>query len=190
MHILYIPFFSGKTVSMPSKGSSPHQFERRKKSRRDVDVGEGGSGSRPTRRHSKRIVHRAYPRGHMRIDTEIEEENPMDTSDDESIEDETYSMSPVPPSENNVEDEIESNDSRVRHEVEEEKEGMVQGTLNPRSRRRAPFHPSLTIRSPHKPLRYHVTSYKGKWATKQVKKLQKVDPRSQQRDASDYRFHT
>jgi hypothetical protein len=61
----------------------------------------------------------------MRIDTEIEEENPMDTSDDESIEDETYSMSPVPPSENNVEDEIESNDSRVRHEVEEEKEGMV-----------------------------------------------------------------
>jgi uncharacterized protein YbaP (TraB family) len=33
-----------------------------------------------------------------------------------------------------------------------------------------------------------VTKEKG--ATKQVKKLRKVDPRSQQRKASDYRFHT
>jgi hypothetical protein len=33
----------------------------------------------------------------MRIDTEIVEENPMDTSDDESAEDETYRMSLVPP---------------------------------------------------------------------------------------------
>jgi hypothetical protein len=107
--------------------------------------------------------------------------NPMDTSDDESAEDETYRMSLVPPSENSTEDEIERNDSGVRHEVEEEEAGMVEGTLNPRSRRRAPFHPSPTIFSPHKPLRYHVTSYKGKGATKQVKKLRKVDPRSQQR---------
>jgi hypothetical protein len=35
---------------------------------------------------------------------------------------------------------------------------------------------------------YHVTSYNGKGATKQVKNLQKIDPRSQQRNASDYRF--
>jgi hypothetical protein len=66
----------------------------------------------------------------MCIDTEIEEENTMDISDDESVEDETYRMSPVPPYENNAEDEIESDDSRVRHEAEEE-EGMVEGTLNP-----------------------------------------------------------
>jgi hypothetical protein len=36
------------------------------------------------------------------IDTEIEEaeEDPMETSDDESADDEIYKMSPVPPSEN------------------------------------------------------------------------------------------
>jgi hypothetical protein len=74
-------------------------------------------------------------------------------------------MSPIPQSENNVEDEIERNDSGVRDEAEEE-EGMVEGTFNPRSRRRDPFHPSPSIRVPHKSLHYHVTSYKGKWATK------------------------
>jgi hypothetical protein len=37
---------------------------------------------------------------------------------------------------------------------------------------------------------YHGISYKGKGTTKQVKRLQKIDPRSQQRNASDYRFHT
>jgi hypothetical protein len=60
---------------MSFEGSSPHQLERRKKSRHDVDAGEGGLGSRPPQRHSKRIVHRAYPRGHMCNDTKIEEEN-------------------------------------------------------------------------------------------------------------------
>jgi hypothetical protein len=90
----------------------------------------------------------------------------MNTSDDESTEDETYRMSLVPPSENSTEDEIERNDSGVRHEVEEEEAGMVEGTLNPRSQRRAPFHPSPTICSPHKPLCYHVTSYKGKGGNK------------------------
>jgi hypothetical protein len=35
-----------------------------------------------------------------------------------------------------------------------------------------------------------VAKYKGKGATKKVKKLRKVDPRSQQKDASDYRFHS
>jgi hypothetical protein len=187
--ILY-PFLSGKTESMSSRGSSTHQLERRKKHQHDVDVGEGGSRSHPPRRHSKRIVHRAYPRGHVRIETEIEEENPMDTSDDESAEDETYRMSLVPPSENSTEDEIERNDSGVRHEIEEEEERMVEGTLNPRSRRRAPFNPSPTICSPPKPLSNHVTSYKGKGATKQVKKLWKVNPGSQQRNAPNYRFHT
>jgi hypothetical protein len=67
---------------------------------------------------------------------------------------------------------------------------MVEGTLNPQSCRKDPFDPSPTIRILHKSLRYVVTSYKGKGATKRVKKLQKVDPRSQQKDASNYRFHT
>jgi hypothetical protein len=69
----------------------------------------------------------------MHIEIEIEEENPMDTNDDESAKDETYRMSLVPPFENSAEDEIERNDSGVRPEVEEEEEGMVEWTLNPRS---------------------------------------------------------
>jgi hypothetical protein len=74
---------------MSSEGSSPHHLERRKKSRCDVDTGEGGPRSHPPRRQSKRIVHRNFSRGDMHIDTEIVEENPMDTSDDESTEDES-----------------------------------------------------------------------------------------------------
>jgi hypothetical protein len=134
-----------------------------------------------------------FPRGRMHIDTEIEEveEDPMETSDDESADDETYKMSPVPPSENSSEDDVESIESELRRQVkEEEQEEMVEGTLNPRSRGRAPFNPSPTIRRSHKPLSYHVTSYKGKGTMKQVKRLQKIDLRSQQRNASDYRFHT
>jgi hypothetical protein len=67
---------------------------------------------------------------------------------------------------------------------------VVEGSLNPRSQRKAPFNPSPTIRRTHKPLSYNVTSYRGKATTKQVKKLQKIDPRSQQMNASDYMFHT
>jgi hypothetical protein len=67
---------------------------------------------------------------------------------------------------------------------------MVEGTLKPHTRRRNPFTPSPTIRIPHMSLRFVVKSCKGKGVTKQVKKLRKIDPRLQQRDASDYRFHT
>jgi hypothetical protein len=82
----------------------------------------------------------------MHNDMEIVEEDPMKTSDYESADDETYRMSPVPPSKNNVDDDVKSNDSGLRQEVEEEEhEGMVEGTLNPRSQRRAPFNPSPTI---------------------------------------------
>jgi hypothetical protein len=130
----------------------------------------------------------------MHIDMEIEnvEEEQMETSDDESTKDETYRMSPVPPSENSIEKDDESNDSQAGHEAveEEEEEGMVEGTLNPRSCRRDPFDPSPTICVPHKSLLYVVANYKVKGATKRVKKLRKVDPRSEQKDASDYRFHT
>jgi hypothetical protein len=128
----------------------------------------------------------------MHIDTEIEEveEDPMETSDDESADDETYKMSPVPPSENSSEDDVESIESELRRQVEEEEqEEMVEGT-NPRSGGRVPFNRSPTIRRPHKPLSYHVTSYRGKGTMKQVKRLQKIDSRSQQMNASDYRFHT
>jgi hypothetical protein len=64
-------FFSEKLVIMSE--SLPTQFyERRKKSRRDVDVSEGGSSNPPPQRQSKRIVHRDYPRDHMHIEIEIE----------------------------------------------------------------------------------------------------------------------
>jgi hypothetical protein len=80
-----------------SSGSSPTQFyERRKKSQRDIDAGEGGSRNPPPQRTFKRIVLRDFPRGHMHIDTEIEEveEDPMETSDDESTDDETFLEAP------------------------------------------------------------------------------------------------
>jgi hypothetical protein len=162
-------------------------------SRHDVDTGEGGSRNTPPQRTSKRTVLRDFPKGRMHIDTEIEEaeEDPMETSDDESVDDETYKMSPVPPSETSSEDNVESIESELRKQVEEEEqEEMVEGILNPRSRERVPFNPSPTIRRSHNPLSYHVTSYRGKWTMKQVKRFQKIDPRSQQRNASDYRFHT
>jgi hypothetical protein len=91
-------------------------------------------------------------------------------------------MSLVPPSENTSEDDVES--------IESEQEEVVEGTLNPRSRGRVPFNPSPTIRRPHNPLSYHVTNYRGKGTMKQVKRIRKIDSRSQQRNASDYRFHT
>jgi hypothetical protein len=159
---------------------------------RRVNVGEGGSRNPPLPRSAKKIVHMDYPRGHMHINTEIEEveEDPMETSNDESAEDETYRMPPVPPSKNSTEEDDESNDSGAGHEVVEEEEGRIEGTLNPHSHRRDPFHPSPTIRILHKSLCFVLKCYNGKGATKQVKKLRNIDPWSQQRDTSDYMFHT
>jgi hypothetical protein len=98
----------------------------------------------------------------MHIDTEMEEvaEDLVETSDDESTDDETYKMSRLPPSENSNEEDNESNDNEVREDVEseEEEERMVEVTLNPQSCRRDPFHHSPTIHVPHKSLRYIVTS--------------------------------
>jgi hypothetical protein len=185
--------FSGKTAIM-SSGSPPTQFYvRRKKCRRDVIAGEGGSRNPNPQRTSKRTVLRDFPRCRMHIDTEIKEveEDPVETSDDESTDDEIYKLSLVPPSKNSFEDDVESIESELRRQVEEEEqEEVVEGTLNPRSRGRVPFNPSPIIRRPHKPLSYHVRSYRGKGTTKQVKRLRKIDPRSQQRNTSDYRFHT
>jgi hypothetical protein len=127
--------FSRKATIM-SSGSPPTQFyEREKKSQRDVNASEGGSRN-PPQKTSKRTVLRDFPRGLMHIDMEIEEveEDPMETSDNESIDDETYKISPVPPSEKSPEDDVESIESELRGKVEEEEqEEMVEGTPNPRS---------------------------------------------------------
>jgi hypothetical protein len=88
-----IVFSSGKSVIM--SGSPPTQFyERRKKSRRDVNAGEGSSRNPQPGTSTKRTVHKDYPRGCIHIDMKIEEveEEQMETSDDESVEDETYRM--------------------------------------------------------------------------------------------------
>jgi hypothetical protein len=103
-----ILFSSGKSAIMSE--SPPTQFyEKRKKSQRDVDTGEGSLKNPQPSTSTKRIVHRDYPRGRMHIGTEIEEveEEQMEISDDESTEDETYRMSPVPPSENSTEEDDE-----------------------------------------------------------------------------------
>jgi hypothetical protein len=103
---------------------------------RRVEAGERGSRNPPPRGTSKRTVHRDFPRGHMHIDTEIDEveEDPMETSGDESVDDETYKMSPIPPSKNSSENDVKSIESELRSQVEEEEqEEMVEGTLNPRS---------------------------------------------------------
>jgi hypothetical protein len=117
--------------------SPPTQFyERRKKIRCDANIGEGGTRNPPPQGTSKRTVLRDFPRDRMHIDTEIEEveEDPMETSDDEFADDETYKMSPVPPSENSSEDNVKSIKSELRRRIqEEEQEEMVEGTLNPKS---------------------------------------------------------
>jgi hypothetical protein len=128
-----ILFSSRKSAIM--SGSPPTQFyERRKKTQCDVDTGEGSSRIPQPGTSTKRIVHRGFPRGRMHIDTEIEEveEDRIETSDDESADDETYKMSPMQASEHSAEED-EDNGSEERHEsaAEEEEEGMVERTLNP-----------------------------------------------------------
>jgi hypothetical protein len=128
--------FSRKATIM-SSGSPPTQFyEREKKSQRDVNASEGGSRNPPPQKTSKRTVLRDFPRGRMHINMEIEEveEDPMETSDNESTDDETYKISLVPPSEKSPEDDVESIESELRGKVEEEEqEEMVEGTPNPKS---------------------------------------------------------
>jgi hypothetical protein len=81
---------------MSSGSPSTQYYERRKKSRCDVDDGEGGSSNLPPQRVSKRTCHRDYQRGHMHIETEIkeEEEHIVSSSEDDDMEDETYWISP------------------------------------------------------------------------------------------------
>jgi hypothetical protein len=130
-----ILFSSGKSVILFE--SPPTQFyERRKKSRRGVDASEGSSRNPQPSTSTRRTMHSDYPRGRMHIDTEIEEveEDRMETSEDESVDDETYKMSPMLASENSVEEDDEGDGSEEGQEDEvenEEEEGMIEGTLNP-----------------------------------------------------------
>jgi hypothetical protein len=78
----------------------------------------------------------------------------------------------------------------LRRQAEGEEEEGAEGIANLQQRGRTSFHPKPTIRRPHKPLSYNAICYRGKGTTKEVKRLQKIDPRSQQKGASDYRFHT
>ena len=176
---------------MSSGDSSPRHLERRKKSRRDVDAGEGGSRNAPPRRSTKATVHRDFPRGRMDIDTEIEEEEEDHvTSSDDDVEDETYQVTPraarrtaYEGSEDEDDDDI---DDELRRQVEEEE--MEERNPNAQIRPKVPFHATPTIRVPHKALGYAATSYKGK--TQMVMEERVKDPRQVQKSAADYRFHT
>jgi hypothetical protein len=133
----------------------------------------------------------------MDIDLEIEEEEHIvESSDDDDVEDVSYMISPRAARESVLDDDEDENmddaneiKDDLRREVEEEEEEGAKGIANLQQRGRIPFHPKPTIRRPHKPLSYNVICYRGKGTMKEVKRLQKIDPRSQ-KGASDYRFHT
>jgi hypothetical protein len=134
----------------------------------------------------------------MDIDLEIkEEEHIVESSDDDDVEDENYRISPRAARESVLDDDEDENmddaneiEDELRRQVEEEEEEGAEGIANPQQRGRIPFHPKPTIRRPHKPLSYSVICYRGKGTTKEVKRLRKIEPKSQQKGASDYRYHT
>jgi hypothetical protein len=185
---------SGKAEIMSSRGPSIQYYEKRKKSHWDVDAGEGSSRNPPLQRSIRAATHRDLPRGSMDIDLEIEEkEHIVESSDDDDVEDESYMISPraaresVLNEDENMDDANEIEDE-LRRQVKEEEEEGAEGIANPQQRGRIPFHPKPTIRRSHKPLSYNAICYRGKGTTEEVKRLQKIDPRSQQKGASDYRF--
>jgi hypothetical protein len=73
LYMCCIPFISGKAENMSSGRPSTQYYEWRKKRCHDVDVGEGSSRDVPLRRSAREAAHRDLPRGHMHIDTDIEE---------------------------------------------------------------------------------------------------------------------
>jgi hypothetical protein len=125
--------FSSRNTIVMSANPPTQYYARRKKSRRDVDVGEGSSRHTPPQRQSKRTALRDFPRGRMHIDIEIEEveEDHMKTSEDESADDETYKMSLMLSSENSVEEDDGREEGQEDEVENEEEEGMIEGTLNP-----------------------------------------------------------
>jgi hypothetical protein len=77
----------------------------------------------------------------------------------------------------------------VEDDEEEVEKERAEEIANPQQRGRVPFPVKPTIRKPHKPLCFNAICYRGKGTTKEVKRLQKVDPRPQLKGASDYKFH-
>jgi hypothetical protein len=192
LYMCCISFISGKAENMSSRRPSTQYYERRKKSHRDVNVGEGSSKDVPLRKSTRVVADRNLPRGHMHIDTKIEEDNKHIISSSED--DEKCRISPRAAREAVLNDDEDENmedveDEPIRQDEEEEQEG-AEGFANPQQRGRIPFPRKQSIRRPHKPLNYSVVSYQGKGTTKEVKILWKIDPRSQQKGALDYRFHT
>jgi hypothetical protein len=173
-------------------------YEKRKKSRRDMDADEGSSSNPPLQRSTRAAAHRDLPRGSMDIDLEIkEEEHIVESSDDDDVEDESYMISPRAARGSVLNDDEDENmddaneiEDELRRQVEEEEEEGADRIANLQQRGRISFHPKPTIRRPHKPLSYNDICYRGKGTTKEVKRLQKIDPRSQQKGTLDYRFHT
>jgi hypothetical protein len=109
------------------------------------------------------------------------------------VEDENYRISPRAARgaafDDDEDEDIEDKPMRQVEHGDEEGEG-IKRIANLQQRGRVPFSCKPTIRKPHKPLRYNAICYRGKGTTKEVKRLQKIDPRPQLKGASDYRFHT
>jgi hypothetical protein len=167
---------SRKAEIMSSGRPSIQYYERRKKSHRDVDAGEGSSRNPHLRRLTRAATHRDLPRGSMGIDLEIEEEEHIVESsddDDDDVEDENYKISLRAAREYVLDDDEDENmddaneiEDELRRQVEEEEEEGAEGIANPQQRGRILFHPNPTIRRPHKPLSYSAICYRGKGTTK------------------------
>jgi hypothetical protein len=170
---------SGKAEIMSSERPSIQYYEKRKKSRRDVDAGDGSSRNPPLRRSTREAAHRDLSWGSMHIDLEIkEEEHIVESSDDDDVEDESYMISPSATRESVLNDDEDENmddsneiEDELRRQVDEEEEEGAEEIANTQQRGRIPFHPKPTIRRPHKPLSYNAICYRGKGTTKEVKRL-------------------
>jgi hypothetical protein len=71
-----------------------------------------------------------------------------------------------------------------------EEEEMEERGIHPQATARILFCHKPILRRAHKSLSYNAINYKGMGTTKEVKRLRKIDPRSQPKDALDYMFHT
>jgi hypothetical protein len=129
----------GKAEIMSSGRPNIQYYEKRKKSRRDVDAGEGSSRNPPLRRSTRGAAHRDLPMSSMDIDLGIkEEEHIVESSDDDDVEDENYRISPRAARESVLDDDEDENmddaneiEDELRRQVEEEEEEAAKGIANP-----------------------------------------------------------
>jgi hypothetical protein len=194
LYVCYISFISGKVEIKSSRRPSTKYYERRRKSHRDVDVGEVSSRDPPLQRSTRETTHNNLPRDCMDIDLEIEEEEPLvESSDDDNVEYENYRISHRAARRVVLEGDDEDMDDAddVEDELRKvEEEEMEERGIHPQATAKIPFRPKPILRRAHKPLSYNAISYKGKGTMKEVKGIRKIDTRSQHKDAPDYRFHT